>query len=399
MTSSGAALPGVLSAERMTLVGHNDLAGMGDCMHVNVVDGYAYIGHMGTTPIGTSIVDVRDPENPTLVHQISRPQGTHSHKVQVVGDLLLVNHEKNRFEEKSPERWSAGLAIYDVSRPAKPRQIGFFETPGVGTHRMTYWDPPYAYVSATDDGYDGRILRIVDLSDPTKPVEVGRWWYPGQHVAAGEQPGWRTVTDDVRGPRPREVGLHHVLPYGDDRVYGGWWDGGLVCLDVSDKGRPFALSVLDLGAGSANTHTAQRLPGRELLVVTDEQLTKWIGVQRDVRVVDVSNESDPRVLSHFPVPSPSLLDEGVRFGPHNLHEMRPGSFVDGDLVYVTYFAGGLRAVDVSDPMRPVEVAHVVPEAPVGRETVQINDVTVTADGVLFLTERHAGGLYIAVHER
>lgn len=389
----------VESAERMRILGHHDLDGAGDCMHVNVVDGYAYIGHMGTSPVGTSIVDVRDPGDPRLVHQIPRPAGTHSHKVQVVGDLLLVNHEKNRFEEPAPTRWSAGLAIYDVSRPAEPRQIGFLETPGVGTHRMTYWEPPYALVSATDEGYQGRFLRIVDLSDPTRPVEVGRWWYPGQHVAAGEEPSWSPTMQDSNGSRRREVGLHHALPYGNDRVYGGWWDGGLVCLDVSDKERPEPLSILDLGPGSANTHTAQRLPGRDILVVTDEQLTRWIGTRRDVRVVDISDETAPEVLATFPIPSPSRLLDGVRFGPHNLHEMRPGSWQDSEIVYVTYFAGGLRAVDVSDPRHPVEVAHIVPEAPPGRDTCQINDVTVAGDGTIYLTERHTGGLYIVAHDR
>lgn len=392
-------VPGVESADRMSLVGHCDLAGAGDCMHVNVVDGFAYIGHMGTTPVGTSIVDVRDPTNPVLVHQIPRPPGTHSHKVQVVGDVMLVNHERNRFEATTPDRWSAGVAVYDVADPAAPRQVGFLETPGVGTHRMTYWEPPYAYVSATDEGYRGRFLRIVDLGDPSRPTEVGRWWYPGQHVAGGERPQWSETTQDVTGPRPREVGLHHALPYGDDRVYGGWWDGGMVSLDVSDKERPEVLSILDLGPGSANTHTAQRLPGRDLVVVTDEQLTRWIGVRRDVRVVDVADETDPRVVSTFPFPTPSRLEDGVRFGPHNLHEMRPGSFVSSDLVYVTFFAGGLRAVDVTDPLRPVEVGHVVPEAPDGRDSVQINDVTVDANGLIFMSERHVGGLYIAEHDR
>ncbi len=52
---------GVASSERMTLLGHHALAGAGDCMHVNVVDGYAYIGIMGTSPFGTSIVDVPQP--------------------------------------------------------------------------------------------------------------------------------------------------------------------------------------------------------------------------------------------------------------------------------------------------------------------------------------------------
>ncbi len=48
---------------------------------------------------------------------------------------------------------------------------------------------------------------------------------------------------------------------------------------------------------------------------------------------------------------------------------------------------------MSDAGNPVEVAHIVPEAPIGRDTCQINDVTVAADGTIYMTERHTGGLY------
>ncbi|MGH8949146.1 MAG: hypothetical protein ACRDXF_09840, partial [Acidimicrobiia bacterium] len=112
--------PTNIDAHRMSVIGHIDLDGKGDGMHVNVVNGVAYVGHMGYNDLGTSIIDVSNPSRPSLIAQITRPEGTHSHKVQVVGDILLVNHERNRFEATTPEHWSAGLAIYDVSDPARP---------------------------------------------------------------------------------------------------------------------------------------------------------------------------------------------------------------------------------------------------------------------------------------
>jgi hypothetical protein len=36
-------------------------------------------------------------------------------------------------------------------------------------------------------GYFGAILLIVDINDPSKPKEVSRWWFPGQHTAGGEK--------------------------------------------------------------------------------------------------------------------------------------------------------------------------------------------------------------------
>lgn len=380
-------------AHEMRVVGHIDLDGKGDGMHINVVGGVAYVGHMGYNDLGTSIIDVSVPDRPRLISQIQRPEGTHSHKVQVVGDILLVNHERNRFESDAPATWSAGLAIYDVSDPARPEQIGFYRTPGTGVHRMAWWEGNLAYVAGTADGYLGRFLQIVDLSDPTRPVEVGRWWYPGQHRAGGEEPDWVPAAEPGPGDPGRQYALHHALPHGD-RAYAGYWDAGLVILDISDHAEPKMVSHLEFGPESRNTHTALRLPGRDILLVTDEQLTRWIGVQRHVWVVDISDETAPDVITRLPVPEGALHEEKIRWGPHNLHEMRPGSFSDSNLVYLTYFGGGLRAYDISDAHHPVEVAYLVPPAPAGRDSIQFNDVTATEDGLVYVTDRHGDGLYI-----
>ncbi len=385
--------PMATSAHRMRLIGRLDLDGKGDGMHINVVDGVAYMGHMGYTDLGTSIIDVSDPAFPRLISQIRRPEGTHSHKVQVRDNTLLVNHERNRFEDSPPTTWSAGLAIYDVTDPARPEQIGFHPTPGTGVHRMAWWDGDLAYVAGTDTGYTGRFLHIVDVSNPSAPFEAGRWWYPGQHAAAGEAPDWNHASEPGPGDDGRQYALHHGLPY-DDRLYCGYWDGGLVILDVSEPSHPTLISRLEFGDESRNTHTAQRLPGRDIVVVTDEQLTRWIGVQRHVWVVDVSDEKNPHVISRFPVPDGARHEESIRWGPHNLHEMKPGTFQDPNLVFLTYFGGGIRVYDLTDPGRPVEIAHHVPVAPPGRDSIQFNDVTVATDGLIYVSDRHGDGLYI-----
>jgi hypothetical protein len=111
-------------------------------------------------------------------------------------------------------------------------------------------------------------------------------------------------------------------------------------------------------------------------------------------VVDVSDELDPKLVSRFPVPHGERHAEGVRWGPHNFHEMRPGSFTSPNIVYLTYFGGGLRAYDLTDPLHPVEVAYLVPKAPQGRDSIQFNDVTATEDGLVYVTDRHGDGLYI-----
>jgi len=378
----------------MRLVGQTGLNGHGDCMHVNVQNGFAFIGHMGESRVGTSIVDVSDPSRPRVVTQLETPIGTHSHKVQVVGDVLLVNHERSPFEPQAPS-WDGGLKVYDVADPAKPRQIAFLKMPGKGVHRMTYWEPPYAYMSGSDDGLIDQFLVIVDLSDPANPREAGRWWFPGQNTGAGETPSWTPTQSHGGAPGGKRYALHHPLIRGD-RAYCGWWDAGLVILDIANKSKPTLVSHLEFGADvSTATHTALPVPGRDVLVVTDEQLAADCkGMQTRVRVVDIADERKPRVVSEFPVPEGDFCSRGGRFGPHNLHEMRPGSLVDANTVYVTWFNAGLRVVDISDASKPREIAYYVPEPPPGRSSIQFNDVLVTTDGLVYATDRFTGGLYI-----
>ena len=378
----------------MRLVGQTDFNGHGDCMHVNVKDGFAFVGHMGESRVGTSVVDVSDPRRPRVVAQLETPPGTHSHKVQVVDDVLLVNHERSPFEPNATS-WQGGLKVFDVSRPDQPREIAFLKMPGKGVHRMTYWEPPLAYMSGSDEGFIDQFLVIVDLSEPARPCEVGRWWLPGQHTGGGETPTWTPTQSHGGVPGGKRKALHHPLIRGN-RAYCGWWDAGLVILDITDKRKPTLVSQLEFGSDvSTGTHTALPVPGRDVLVVTDEQLASDCkGMQTRVRVVDISDERRPSVLSEFPVPEGDFCSRGGRFGPHNLHEMRPGSLVDSNAIYVTWFNAGLRVVDIADPARPREVAHYVPEAPPGRSSIQFNDVLVAADGLVYVTDRFTGGLYI-----
>ena len=53
-------------------------------------------------PSGTTIVDVADPSNPRMLARIDMPDGWHSHKVRVCGDIMIVNHEK--FGKAAPRR-------------------------------------------------------------------------------------------------------------------------------------------------------------------------------------------------------------------------------------------------------------------------------------------------------
>src|SRR5919204_3461018 len=200
-------------------------------MHVNLKDGFAFVAHMGQSRVGTSVVDVSDPRRPRVAAQLETPVGTHSHKVQVVDNVLLVNYERNALLENNPQTWTGGLKVFDVSRPQEPREIAFVPMEGKGVHRMTFWESPYAYMSGSDAGYLDQFLVIIDLSDPARPREAGRWWLPGQKD--GEPKSWTPGEGHGGPPGAKRYALHHPLIRGD-RAYCGWWDAGLVILDISN---------------------------------------------------------------------------------------------------------------------------------------------------------------------
>jgi hypothetical protein len=306
--------------------------------------------------------------------------------VQYADGLLLVNQERFR---GAPE-WTAGMLVFDLSEPLAPRELGRFDCGGDGVHRIVWTGGRYAYLSATPSGYDDRIWVIVDLTDPAAPVEAGRWWWPGQHRAAGERPdsGW---------PTGRRVAAHHALLDGELANL-GYDDANLVVLDVSDVRRPRMVSNLRWDGGG--THTCLPLPGRRLVVATDEQLHAGPDApERRIRVIDVADPARPRVLALCPSPEASWRTAGLRFGPHNLHENRPGTWASERLVFATWFNAGVRVYDLEDPARPVEIAHWVPTPAPGQPAAQSNDLLVDADGLVYVTDRVGGGLAVLEPER
>jgi len=367
-------------SHRLRAIGHSDLNGYGDGMQVLREGDALYVGHYGTSGMGTSILDASDPTGPRVVEQWPAPQGSHTHKVQVADGLLLVNHE--RFQGGDP--YAAGMAVYSLEDPYQPRPIGYFRSGGMGVHRIVWTGGDFAYVSATPGGFDDRIWVIVDMRDPAWPREAGRWWWPGMWRGGGEAPGW---------PDHRRYAAHHALIDGD-RAFLGYGDAGMVILDVSDVTAPREISHLTWEPGG-DTHTCLPLPGRDLLVVTDEEVVEdCAGEEHRIRLVDVSNPATPTVTAVLPAPQGDFCRRGLRFGPHNLHENRPGSYRSAELVFATYFNAGVRVYDVADAREPVELAHWIPEPPPGQQAAMINDIFVGADGLIYTTDRVSGGVYV-----
>jgi hypothetical protein len=357
---------------------------------VVVERGMAYIGHM-RNPHGTSIVDVGDPRHPRLMAQIEVPRGVHSHKVRVGNGLMLVNHEflnaRVARGEQAPAGFRGGLAIYDIAAPDSPRLVSKWEVSGApgpssGIHRFDF-DGRYAYLSPTMDGYGGNIVLILDLADPAKPVEVGRWWMPGQWTAGGETPSWTGWAHRC----------HHPLRFGD-RLYTSYWHGGFVILDIADMAKPKYVSGLDWSPPCPwPTHSAVRVPfrlgGRDLLLVSDEDVFRLEGCQpynaAFLWLVDITDERHPVPFSSFQLEHMPVEPQPFMTGCH-----QPVEKIAGPEVPVAWFAHGLRIVDIARPHAMRGAAYFLPDPPPGAERVQANDVYVDERGLMYLIDRVRG---------
>jgi hypothetical protein len=104
--------------------------------------------------------------------------------------------------------------------------------------------------------------------------------------------------------------------------------------------------------------------------------------------MDVSDLKKIQPLALFEVSeleSPWSRAAPGRFGAHQFQEHMKDS-----LVYCAWFAGGLRIVDIADPMAPQEVGHFIPEPASGQPAPQTNDVDVDARGLVYIVDRMVG---------
>jgi hypothetical protein len=390
----------------MELIGEDRLAGfggIGEGMSLQLAgDGrrILWLAHE-SAPKNFTGVDVSDPRRLRVIVQTELPhRQVRSNSLELCGNILAV-----AYQTAQPGLKPAGIEIFDVAKPEAPRSIAFFDCSGPhsrGVHQLWFVDGRTIHCASGAADFtptnprDDQFYRIIDLADPTRPRELGRWWHPGTRQGDDVPPPPRHPRFDS-GIRAHNT---NVYPERPDRAYIGYLDGGAWVLDIADPARPQPVAHWNPHPPFPGfTHTVMPLLDRELLIISDECVRDrgqdW---PKLVWVVDARDEGNLVPISTFPLPPiEQQRNRGGRFGAHNLHENRPGpAFRSDRLVFGTYFNGGLRVHDVTNPFQPKEVACFVPDAPQGATTgaIQINDVYVDENEIVYCVDRFVGGLYV-----
>jgi hypothetical protein len=393
--------------KRIKHISYCDIGGRPDSVQVMLNRKHIYVGHMFSD--GVTILDATDPRNLKPVGWFSAGQYTRTHHLQVFDNLLLLanganivamqsyDNQRGYFENTladsitNRKKFRSGLSIHDISKPAEMREIAFLEMPGFGINRLWWPGGRYAYVSAHFDGFTDHILCIVDLNDITKPVIVSKWWLPGMNRAAGE-----TLTS----PKGKRYALHHMITAGN-LGYAAWRDGGLTVHDISDPAKPTLVSRLNWSPPfPGGTHTPLPLPGRKLAVIADEaNAEKCSKGMFETFILDMRAPENPVPIATMPqAEDRDYCAAAGTYGPHNLHENRPGAFQSEEVIFATYNNAGVRVFDIKNQFAPKEIAYWVPPMPKKMIDPRPNvtlaaktcDAYVATDGLMYVSDWNAG---------
>ncbi len=362
---------------------------------------FMYVGHLWHR--GWSVLDVTDPADPKHLRYIDGPDNTWTIQVQVADGLMITALEGivPVWGGDPDQANEEGVLIWSLDDPENPVQIGHYKTGGGGTHRNFYDGGKYMHLSAIAPGYSRNIYQIIDIEDPAKPVEVGRWWMDGQWTDGGE------------AGQPRSVWLHGGPYVVGERAYLPYGEGGFVILDISDVAKPKQIGQLKFSPPfnpNVGVHTAVPILDRNLVVVNSEAIKEDCDEPLNfIALVDIGDETDPRLISLMPLPEPpgdapfeNFCAHGGRFGPHNQHQHQHQDVLlkNNNLLFMTYFNAGLRIYDIADATQPREVGFFLPPDPQERRgmlptklVTQSEDVIVDARGYIYISDKNHG-IYI-----
>lgn len=391
------------SAWNMTLVGHNDLGGRGFNADLAVHEGYAYVGHWGFTDwaggnsrfcpeapnSGVAVLDVRNPSAPVRVATLQNPPGTSAEDTNVftekwgplAGHVIAAVGIQVCGGSRSDMGFFRGVQLFDVTVPSQPREIGRLNTGccARGLHETdiahrTDLQRTFMYASVPASGYPdpstasgvqdelGRgDFRLIDVTDPTRPVEVSNWG-----VVANPVPG---LPAPALGCDPDPNYGHSATPSEDGKLaFVAYWDSGFIALDVTNPANPvYKGRTVYPSNADGDGHSSSYDQDRKLLFTADEDFCKSSnGTEKGfgyLRIYDAANLAAPTQIGSYKTPNATGTQD-VAAGDYTIHLTE----LVGNTLYASWYSDGVRVVDVSNPARPREVANFVP--PAGQNTVK-----------------------------
>lgn len=400
------------------LVAHTDLGRAGADNNGNSMgfkDDCIYVGHRGDE----SGVVILDATTLKIVKELPSVLGSNSQEIRSVPDLdLLV--------VQGFGSGSVGvniLQIWEISNCRNPVLRSTVDFGAGRPHEFFLWRDPnhparvLAYL-AMSGGPPAAVkpnLRVIDVSDKAAPGLVATFDLVDFGVPRNEP------ASPANGFIPQTNNIHS-LSVSDDgkRTYLAYQDAGffildstpLATMDSCDRDHlgpapclrmvnPDPAARLDFSPpGPGRTHSAVKVPGKKLIILSHEVLGSGSCPWGWVRIVDVRFEALPRQISTFLLPE-NLAENCARVGPvavatrsdFTSHNPIPL----GNLLLISWRGAGTRAIDISNPFMPHEVGYYFPQTAVGtdgrRVRIHMASYPVIKGGLVHVLDRF-NGLFI-----
>ncbi|HDQ99942.1 MAG TPA: hypothetical protein ENN51_06635 [candidate division WOR-3 bacterium] len=246
--------------------------------HQVVDDSFLYV----KSGKGLVVFDISDPASPTKLDSFKFGASFHT---QVGNTLCGVGSNR-------------GVTLVDVTRPESPTLIGYHLTPDI-TISLCAQDS-LLYVAAYGAG-----LRIINISDPGQPKEIGAWMSPASHThwvtlrenfafLADGYAGLRIL--DVSNPHsPGEVFWHRIgnevatsIALADTIALIAWRNAGLRLWNVADPTQPYELGVLP--------SYAKQVAVKDSFAF----VILWTGAADTMLILDIADPTQPRPVAGLP---------------------------------------------------------------------------------------------------
>lgn len=290
---------------------------------------FGNFAYVSTISDNLLVYDISDPAKPKLTDTLKFDAHTlNDISVSADGKVGVITREGASSRKN-------GIVFLDTSDPAHPKVVSEYTETVTGGVHSAFIDGHYVYL--TDDATGS--LRVIDFRDVKAPKEVARWQVENPNITTGGIQGGRYV---------------HDVQVKDGLAYLAYWRDGLVILDVGSgiKGgspeKPQFVSQLRFnyhelygngwlsGAHAVFRYKNYVFVGDEVFPeIFDISGKRRIPVRGVLHIVDVSDINHPRKVAEYGVPEA---------GSHNV-------WVENDILYMGYYNGGARVLDVSGELR------------------------------------------------
>lgn len=290
-----------------------------------------------------TVFDISDPTNPRLV-------GRSHALIDVVTDITVDGDTAYVLTTLD------GVHIFDVSTPTEPNEIGHYISPYAAMLADLSVEGGLLKAVAFDLPTENAVLMALDVSDPSKPLELGKYQTQGrpncstvpeircvvweENRAYFSTEGAVHIVDFASPSAPAEVakpamnldwgvyGAESTIIYGTD-------EGKLVLVDTQRPESPIIIGTYPL-------------PGRLTSVAV---AGNWIFVSG---YSDNAESEDAAFFCLFDSSQPGALAER---SCQLIDSPASRIIVKGDVAYLADLLGGLRLVDISNPDAPNETGR------------------------------------------